>query len=247
MSCPSCGAKSSPDGRRCDYCEAPLALRTCARCFGAIFAGSKHCRHCGASTDDAAQLLPDRNAPRSCPRCGPTASLVANLVGDVLLDECPSCGGLFLDTASVQRLVADRERQVATQQAIRAAPVVPERPQAFEQKPVYLKCPDCEQLMARQNFGRRSGVIVDVCRPHGTWFDADELRRVLEFIEGGGLDRARQDQLEEAKRETEHRVRMQQVGRIGGVEAGYGHRRSQSLWAEALSVLAIAMVGWHKD
>jgi Zn-finger nucleic acid-binding protein len=45
--------------------------------------------------------------------------------------------------------------------------------------------------MNRVNFANFSGVIVDVCRQHGTWFDRDELRRIVEFIRAGGLDKAR--------------------------------------------------------
>ena len=36
--------------------------------------------------------------------------------------------------------------------------------------------------MRRINFGRRSGVIVDVCNAHGTWFDPGELAAVLRFV-----------------------------------------------------------------
>ena len=43
----------------------------------------------------------------------------------------------------------------------------------------------------RINFAKCSGVIVDVCKGHGTWFDRDELTRIVEFIRGGGLDAAR--------------------------------------------------------
>jgi hypothetical protein len=42
--------------------------------------------------------------------------------------------------------------------------------------------------MARMIFGQRSGVVVDVCRAHGTWFDAGELDAVLEFVRFGGLE-----------------------------------------------------------
>jgi hypothetical protein len=49
--------------------------------------------------------------------------------------------------------------------------------------------------MNRLNFAHTSGVIVDVCTRHGTWFDADELRRVLEFITAGGLEAARAREL----------------------------------------------------
>ena len=43
----------------------------------------------------------------------------------------------------------------------------------------YIPCPICHELMNRVNFANFSGVIVDVCREHGTWFDRDELRRAL--------------------------------------------------------------------
>jgi hypothetical protein len=57
--------------------------------------------------------------------------------------------------------------------------------------------------MNRVNFARCSGVIVDVCRLHGTWFDRDELRHIVEFIRGGGLDKARVIEIEELKRQRQ--------------------------------------------
>jgi Zn-finger nucleic acid-binding protein len=33
-----------------------------------------------------------------------------------------------------------------------------------------------------------SGVILDVCRDHGTWLDSDELERVVGFILSGALE-----------------------------------------------------------
>jgi Zn-finger nucleic acid-binding protein len=38
--------------------------------------------------------------------------------------------------------------------------------------------------MQRRNFQRSSGIIVDVCRRHGTWLDADELERIAGFLLG---------------------------------------------------------------
>ena len=60
----------------------------------------------------------------------------------------------------------------------------------------YRPCPACDELMNRFNFAGCSGVILDACRPHGVWFDADELRRIVEFIRGGGLDVARGKELQ---------------------------------------------------
>jgi Zn-finger nucleic acid-binding protein len=48
------------------------------------------------------------------------------------------------------------------------------------------------------NFGKVSGVIVDVCRDHGTWFDGGELTRVVAFAAGGGLARTRAQQKKES-------------------------------------------------
>ena len=45
--------------------------------------------------------------------------------------------------------------------------------------------------MNRFNFAGCSGVVLDSCKPHGVWFDPDELRRIAEFVRGGGLDLAR--------------------------------------------------------
>ncbi len=57
-----------------------------------------------------------------------------------------------------------------------------------------------QQLMVRQNFGTRSGVMVDVCRPHGVWLEGDvELSRIVDWIHGGGLAKANQEAADEAK------------------------------------------------
>lgn len=56
----------------------------------------------------------------------------------------------------------------------------------------YRPCPTCDHLMNRKNFGGTSGIVVDVCALHGTFFDAGELPRVLEFVRRGGLVKAQQ-------------------------------------------------------
>jgi Zn-finger nucleic acid-binding protein len=43
--------------------------------------------------------------------------------------------------------------------------------------------------MTRTNFAGHSGIVVDVCREHGTWFDRGELGSALEFVRAGGLER----------------------------------------------------------
>lgn len=66
----------------------------------------------------------------------------------------------------------------------------------------YLSCPLCRSSMNRVNFGKVSGVIVDVCRVHGTWFDGGELTRVVSFASAGGLVKTREREEQTAKQES---------------------------------------------
>ena len=44
--------------------------------------------------------------------------------------------------------------------------------------------------MNRTNYGRMSGIIIDVCADHGIWFDAHELDTILRWVKEGGLETA---------------------------------------------------------
>jgi Zn-finger nucleic acid-binding protein len=74
----------------------------------------------------------------------------------------------------------------------------------------YIPCPLCHAPMNRVNFGRVSGVIVDVCRMHGPWFDAGELTNTVAFAASGGLERTRAREAEE-RRLQEQRERSVKV------------------------------------
>ena len=203
LTCPQCGAAAASDATSCSFCHARLATVACAACFGLVFVGSRHCDHCGAVVTP-----PDRVAPsaRACPRgCGSLRQLT---LGGVELDECGGCGGLWLEQGVFQRLYTEEERGAVSLGPELSAHVV--RRTAVETVR-YIPCPVCAKLMNRINFGKRSGIILDGCAHHGTWFDADELRRVVEFIRDGGLEQVRQrerDYLAEERRlqELKHRL-----------------------------------------
>ena len=183
LNCPMCGAATSTDEPRCRYCEARLATIACASCFGMMFLGSKHCPRCGAT---AAKREAGELPARTCPRCRTEMPAVA--IGTTTIRECERCQGLWVDVASFEKICADREQQAAVLGAASPAP----RGEISEGDKVrYAPCPECSQLMNRINFARCSGVIVDICKGHGSWFDRDELTRIVEFIRAGGLDAAR--------------------------------------------------------
>jgi len=49
--------------------------------------------------------------------------------------------------------------------------------------------------MNRKNFSRISGVIINECRSHGLWLDADSLEKSRHFIADDGLERSRDREL----------------------------------------------------
>ena len=197
LACPRCGGNVAASNHRCQYCQAELLVKACPRCFERVFHGSKHCSRCGcAVTEPAAANADGSAAQRRCPRCADT--LTARLVGDVLFDECPTCTGVFVDLAALERLLS--ERQQARAEAILGAyergGEEALRPPAG---PMYIKCPDCAVVMNRKSFARGAKVIVDTCRTHGTWFDAHELPRLVAFAMSGGLERSERAEIEEQR------------------------------------------------
>jgi Zn-finger nucleic acid-binding protein len=106
-------------------------------------------------------------------------------VGEVRIDECPSCEGVFVDRDLVPRLL-DPGDLGATVVA-----TFPEgEPEIAIRGPMYVKCPRCRGVMNRRQFATGARVVVDICREHGVWFDTAELRAVAAFAEAGGLVRA---------------------------------------------------------
>lgn len=192
LKCPMCGASASSDASKCDHCGAVLATVACPSCFGMIFQGSKYCSHCGAR----AERFDEETASKcKCPHCKESLGIVK--IGEFVMLECPKCQGLWSDNQTAQAIYVDREKQ----SAVLGLPF--ELPDAATRgmEPVrYIPCPVCGDLMNRVNFANCSHVIVDVCRVHGTWFDKDELRMIVEFIRAGGLDKARAREIEGLER-----------------------------------------------
>jgi Zn-finger nucleic acid-binding protein len=207
LRCPFCGGPCRSDVRACPHCSVELASVRCPRCFALHFTGSRFCARCGTELE-LEPLLERGDAP--CPRCeAPLAFTSGAAPADAScegypLHECVSCGGLFLSQGTLEEIVR-RESRVshALTHAARTA-----SPSPRAQEPVrYLKCPICHGLMNRVNFGKHSGVIVEVCKPHGVWFDKGELTRAIEFVADGGLVETRRRD-EELARETQREAHV---------------------------------------
>ena len=222
LKCPNCGGEAQPDSVRCEWCGSSLATVSCPSCFGAMFIGMKHCPWCGV---EAARLeLPGTAGP--CPRCNVT--MLAVKVGRTSLNECRQCGGLWVDNASFQQICEDRESQEAVLGVARSAAEHADTKLSAHSR-MYVPCPLCRQLMNRVNFAGCSGVVIDWCKEHGTWFDHSELRRVVEFIQAGGLKKSREREkirLEEENR----RLRQKELKIMADRDHAVGPFRVPSAW-----------------
>jgi Zn-finger nucleic acid-binding protein len=240
LNCPGCGAAASAGATECAFCHARLATVACPSCFGLVFVGSRHCQHCGARAERTVRDARPHRCPRGC------EELHHVTVGGTELLECGRCAGVWVDGATFQRLCAEGERQAALLGAGTPASGAQRQGSAAAaggQRVRYSPCPDCGKVMNRVNFARFSGVIVDECKQHGVWFDEDELRRVVEFIRAGGVDRARAKE-REALAEERRRLRAQQaVMGTGQRSPQYGNERHDSDASSTLSSFLSLLIG----
>lgn len=231
LRCSGCGASVPAEAPQCPYCQAQLASVACPACFALAPLSATHCPACGTALAPREALALD-GAP--CPAC--TKPLGTTRVGDLGVRECQACGGLWLDRAVFEQLGASRERQGAVLGAL----PTPEAPPVLGLDAVqYRRCPQCHQFMNRMNYAKRSGVVLDVCKAHGLWFDQDELRRVLAFIASGGLDRARERELEELK--EAQRAALPSLEHAGSPAAFEQQMNTGGHWISSAGLLGLAV------
>ena len=194
LHCQSCGAAVGERDIRCPYCGGQLATVACPKCFALVSITANHCPRCGA----AVQRSTATPAETTCPDC--RTPLAATTLGDLAFGQCHRCGGVWVGQAAFEHMAGDRAERAGVLSGLpTASPKVPIKLEQIHYRP----CPQCGKLMNRSNYARISGIVVDVCKDHGIWFDRDELRQTLEFIEANGLEKSRareqQDKADQAR------------------------------------------------
>lgn len=214
--------------RICSHCDVRLENVRCQRCFSLQAPGTFACTRCGHALE-LEPLLDATDAP--CPRC--QSPLEVTPGEDRRTHECPRCGGLFVPRDALAEILTSAEIGGAVDAYGGTMPAATHVPRLDEVR--YLACPLCHSSMNRVNFGKVSGVIVDVCKVHGTWFDAGELTRIVAFAAGGGLERTRarerQDQQDarEAKRQA-----GEAHAQLAALEARYEMNDRVDMWRDFL-------------
>jgi len=190
--CAACGAAVGERAKSCEFCGASIVREgdprklslICPECCARNANDARFCTACGVAFRP--EPVRAEGFEVACPCC--EALMPTQSVAGVPVNECTSCGGLWVPGDHFDRLVAraiEARRARDPAAGLAAGPRVKGANPAA-QKVEYRRCPSCSAQMLRKNFRKSSGVILDVCVEHGTWLDADELEQITGFILSGG-------------------------------------------------------------
>ena len=154
-----------------------------------------------ARPTDAARATLETRWP--CPVCLGVAmqkTPVRGAGGQVTLDVCPRCGGIWFERGEARQVSRKAPDALWQEVPRRSDPVRPpchgcgapldrdeERCAVCGHRNV-LRCPTCDRAMERH---RHAGLILDLCRRcEGTWFDHAELSAIWQLNLAAAADRA---------------------------------------------------------
>ncbi len=229
--CPVCMARVSGGARFCDHCGSPILVEQAAAAATPL-----HCPVCGPARQlTSRQLGGEPVAVSECETCG--GLWVDRSTFEVLVVRARhsqlGSAALALAAAGAPGMAKPGDRPPGAAAAVQAATPARAGASGGAGGPwvtaaagggrIYRPCAVCGTLMNRQNYGRMSGVILDICRAHGIWFDLDELPRVLSWIQDGGEQRA--DRLGAEEAQAAARQRRLDAGAAGPALGGtWGYR-----------------------
>lgn len=226
--CSSCAAPREGTASACRFCGSDFTLHEqdmhtiCPACATRISDQARFCHSC--ATPISPQAIAGEASDRCCPACGEDRTLHSRPIDGerVSILECHQCAGIWIGHEVFRHL-----EETSLSKEIAWNPSRPDTPLSgldlpAKGTPLYRRCTECDQLMNRTNYGRRSGVIVDICRDHGIWFDHGELARILKWIREGHWTAAkRQKILEDAELAAARKVAATPVRRTASLPA-YG-------------------------
>jgi len=166
--------------------------KTCQACGRKTESAAAFCMHCSARFGAAAPAFEpvvktaERPSQVACPRCRNKMTLLQ--YGDVELDECPECSGLWFDKGELGRASAkfraDRQAAPGSRRSGGGGdPMVP----LAKSHAAALACPRCTRQLERVSIPEHAGVILDRCAQCGVWVDGHEVDRI--FSKAGAASR----------------------------------------------------------
>lgn len=162
----------------------------CNKCGGSISVGANKCSYCDTKYDRDLTVLKygieSGKSGRNCPDCKVELQSINLEIGSkFIVERCEDCYGIFLDKLELEELLKLIYNYPGEPDVARLNQLL-QCPDRRREVVKYRNCPDCKRMMARKNFGKRSGVIMDICRIHGTWLDSGELYDLIKWSSAGG-------------------------------------------------------------
>lgn len=138
---------------------------------------------------------PSAKGPRLCPR--DAAELVEKRYeGEVLVDACPRCGGIWLDEGELRAVqeAYGRDHGTEPEGAFALAKSAAEQRDEGHGKPA--PCPRCKSLLVSEEYLQTTQVVLDACPAGcGVWLDRGELSRIERLFEETRARAESEDQL----------------------------------------------------
>lgn len=153
------------------------SLVQCKHCSNSYNNKFRYCPFCGEQVEKSPEV---KNL--LCPHCNVVMEKVMEIAS--IIDVCPNCEGIYCENDGLEEIT--RERDIYKMDDIPRRFVRKRPPDDIK----YIKCPECNTVMNRTNFGGISNIIVDVCYNHGVWLDSGELEEIRSFIANGGINKA---------------------------------------------------------
>jgi len=165
-------------------------MASCKHCSAPLKANINRCQYCGVRNDVDLEskyefTIKAPYSDRICPHCEVALQTIDLKVdGHLYIERCSECFGLFFDPGEIDILLNSAVSNAETVNLKHIRAINQDRYQAKKVK--YIKCPVCQMMMSRVNFGYRSGVVIDQCRQHGIWLDNGEITHLMEWKKAGG-------------------------------------------------------------
>lgn len=164
----------------------------CSSCSAPLKKNNPLCVYCGTRNNiDLTSInyftsnVPDKD--RICSICNEVMKTINVSETDdnpFLIERCDKCHSLFFDSGELEALMDEKTNNVFNINYALLNSLVSER--SYDVNFSYRKCPICEKIMNRKNYGTKSGIVVDVCKEHGVFLDAGELKHLKEWRKAGG-------------------------------------------------------------
>jgi len=119
-------------------------------------------------------------------KCPNDQSLLVKKIyeGNVEIDECPKCKGMWLDKHELEKIQDTLENDYSDE--LRKIPDYISRAykMARSKNEDIRKCPKCDNPMSKKEYAKSSQIIIDICPTcRGVWLDKGELQKLEIFFE----------------------------------------------------------------